>query len=337
MNGRCLRSPLTGVQRYAHEVSKRLCHLDVMTPGARVVGPIGHLWEQIVLPSRLSRRELLWSPGNTGPLTVHRQVVTIHDISPIDHPEWFSPAFAGWYGWMWPRLMRIVRLVIADSHHTRDRILGLGCISPDRVKVVHLGVDARFSPSDEGPDAPRFDLPCRRYLLALGSLEPRKNLGRLIAAWDRAVTHLPEDIWLVLAGASNPRIFSDCGLATIPARVCLPGRIPDDQLPGLYRRAMGFLYPSLYEGFGLPPLEAMASGVPVLAANRTSLPEAVGEAAVLVDPTDTEEMAIGIRRLVADESLRARLRTAGLARAARFTWDLTAEKTWSLLAAAADD
>ncbi len=331
VNGRCLLAPLTGVQRYAHEVSRRLSpDIVIRSPANSASGIRGQLWEQVALPCSLSDRDLLWSPGNTGPLAVQRQVVTIHDISPIEHPEWFSRSFSSWYRWMWPRLMRTVRHVIADSHYTRDRILSLGHLREERISVVHLGVDRRFTPDDP---APRHDfmLPCRRYALALGSLEPRKNLGLLITAWDLVAKRIPDDIWLVIAGAGNPRVFTDCGLPAPPPRVHFAGRIADEHLPSLYRDAMAFLYPSLYEGFGLPPLEAMASGVPVLTGNRTSLPEAVGDAALVIDPTDVHAIADGISRLLVDQDLRLRLRTSGLERAERFTWNRTAAETWSIL------
>jgi glycosyltransferase involved in cell wall biosynthesis len=281
-----------------------------------------------------SKGKLLFSPANTGPLSVAKQVVTIHDLSVIDRPEGFNPSFRAFYQFLLPRLARRVRAVITDSAFTRERLIEWAKIPPSRVHAIPLGVDRRFSQQQlDSIEKLRntLEIPSPYYILSLGSIEPRKNLPRLFAAWERIQQALPDDVWLVVAGGKGKSsVFKDVGIQ-IPPRVHLTGRVSDEFLPTLYSGALAFVYPSLYEGFGLPPLEAMACGTPVLTSNVTSLPEVVGDAGLLVDPYNVEAMAHGIRRLVEDSALREELRKKGLERAKQFTWERTAELTWAVL------
>jgi glycosyltransferase involved in cell wall biosynthesis len=339
VNTRALSAALTGVQRYALEITTRLGgRVRRVAPQANARGIRGHLWEQALLPLAIGR-SVLWSPANTGPLAVRRQVLTIHDLTPMDHPEWMGPAFARWYRWLWPRLIPRVHHVIADSASTKERIVHWFDVPEERVAVVHSGVDDRFRPcSEEAILAARsaLGLTERRYVLSLSSLEPRKNLHRLLRAWERALPHLPDDVWLVIAGATGAQeVFGEYTLGDLPRRVRLTGRVGDAHLPALYAGALVFAYPSVYEGFGLPPLEAMASGTPVLTGNRTSLPEVVGDAGLMVDPYDVDALADGLRTLLTDDALRERLRERGVERAKDFTWARAAEQVWSLLVEAA--
>jgi glycosyltransferase involved in cell wall biosynthesis len=295
----------------------------------------GHLWEQLVLPATV-RGRVLFSPSNTGPLRVKRQVVTLHDAVPLDHPEWLNSRFAAWYRFLTPRLVRRVAHVITISEFSKQRLLENTKLDEKHVTVIHLGVDQRFQPLSLEEAWTRLNdlnLPSRHYVLCVGSLEPRKNLSRLLQAWSRIQASVPDDIWLVLTGKKgNARVFAnDAGLDQLPPRVHLTGHVPDAVLPALYAGALVFAFPSVYEGFGLPPLEAMASGVPVLTGNRASLPEVVGAAGVMVDPYDVDALAEGLQGLIMDETLRARLSPLGLARAKQFSWDTTAERTWHIL------
>ena len=342
VNTRILSYPITGVQRYLLEILTRIPsdHLRQIAPHYPLSGARAHLWEQTVLPLR-TRGRLLWSPSNTGPLAVRHQVVTIHDVVPLDHPEWLNPRFAAWYRFLIPRLARRVRHVIAVSDFTRQRLIAHSGISADRISVIHCGVDARFSPqTQEAIVAARAELqlPAGRYVLSVGSLEPRKNLGRLLSAWERLLPELPPDVWLVLAGAKGKSlVFAEVPeLTRLPARVHLTGYVPDDRLPALYAGAEAFVYPSVYEGFGLPPLEAMACGTPVIVGNRTSLPEVVGDAAVLVDPYSTDAIAQALLDVITQPLLALKLRRAGPARAGSFTWTKAAEATHRVLNSAAD-
>ena len=344
INTRILFHPVTGVQRYLLELLQRMSAggIQQIAPQHPLSGARAHLWEQTVLPLR-TQGHLLWSPSNTGPLAVSKQVVTIHDLSPMDHPEWLNPRFAAWYRFLTPKLARRVARVITDSEFTKSRLLETTGVSDDKVIVVPLGVDARFVPQGREQvesSIQKLGLPTNRYVLSLGSLEPRKNLGRLLRAWEVIYRGLPEDVWLVVSGAKGKSlVFQDVPEleALLPPRVFLTGHVPDELLPSLYAGAMAFAYLSVYEGFGLPPLEAMASGTPTLVGNRASLPEVVGDAAVQVAPFDIEAIADGLHRLIEDASLRAVLREKGLERAGQFNWSKTAEQTWRVLAEAAGD
>ena len=340
VNVRVLSSVLTGVQRYTLELLSRFgSRVRTVAPKGRLDGVRGHLWEQVVLPRHLEG-ELLFSPSNTGPLTVARQVVTVHDVVPLDHPEWLNPRFAAWYRFLVPRLVRRVRRVTTISEFTRTRLLERTGVDPEKIVVIPNGVDARFHPRSEeevGKVRDALGIPTEHYVLSLGSLEPRKNLHRLLQAWERVQAEIPQEVWLVLAGAKGkPLVFRDISFDRLPPRVYLTGRVPDEYLPALYSGALAFAYVSVYEGFGLPPLEAMASGTPPLTGNRTALPEVVGDAGLMVDPYDVEAIAWGLKRLVEDSVLLEELRRKGLERANQFSWDKTADLTWKVLQEAAE-
>jgi len=336
VNCRILQSQLTGIGRYLTDILN--CdagpYQQVMPKQVRA-GIGGHVWEQFVLPFRVGRA-VLWSPSNTGPLLVRRQVVTIHDVTTLDHPEWMGRKFAAWYGFLLPKLVLRASHVIVVSEFTKQRLLAKTLIKADKITVIYNGVDAKFHPRDADEVAvavKAVGVPVKKYLLTVGSLEPRKNLKRLLAAWEQAQLELPDDIWLVVAGAKGKaQVFGDTtGAETLPPRVHLAGRVDDRLLPALYAGAAGFAYVSLYEGFGLPPVEAMASGVPVLVSDGTVFPEIIGDSGLLVDPMDVDSIATGIVRLLTDEKLAADLAQRGLERAKLYTWQRAASETLAAL------
>jgi glycosyltransferase involved in cell wall biosynthesis len=259
-------------------------------------------------------------------------VVTVHDLTLLRHPELGTPALRRLVG-RTARSVREATRVIADSEATRRDVVELLGAPPDRVRVVPLGCDPRFRPGDMaaarravaaelGIDAP--------FVLHVGTIEPRKNLPALLSAFARARRTRGLRQLLVLAGAPGwgvepvrARIAAE-GLADV---VRLTGPVSDAQLLQLYRAADLFAFPSLYEGFGLPVVEALACGTPVVTANAAALPEVAGDAALLVDPRDEGALADALDRGVNDPELRARLRTAGPARAAQFTWERCAAAT----------
>jgi glycosyltransferase involved in cell wall biosynthesis len=333
-------SSLTGVQRYTLEILKRLDKIETIAPKQPQDGLKGHLWEQTILPNRLGNK-LLWSPANTGPLAVRRQVLTIHDLSPLDHPENFSRGFSAWYKFLLPRLMRRVSRVLTVSEYSRKRVIELAHIEPERVFAVHNGVEARFQPRSK-PEVEQvkknLGLPSPHYVLSLSSLEPRKNLHRLLQAWAQVYPELPEEVWLVIAGGKGRSlVFREVSFDPLPPRVYLTGRVQDQDLPALYTGALAFIYPSVYEGFGLPPLEAMATGTPIITGNLTSLPEVVADAGLMVDPYNVEAIAEALKRLIDEEALRMELGKKGLERAALFTWERTADLTGQVFQAAIRD
>jgi glycosyltransferase involved in cell wall biosynthesis len=335
LNARFYSHVPTGMQRYGIEMATRLSDLlEVVRPASPLRGAQGHLWEQVYLPTASGNR-LLWSPNNTGPLAVARQICTMHDIIPVEHPEWFNARFAAWYRWLLPRLTNRVRHLIAVSQFTKDRLVERFGVHPDKISVIWNGVDAQFRPrSPQEIAAVRAALGIRspRYLLSLGSLEPRKNLRRLLTAWSRLKRELPDDLGLVIVGSKgHSLVFQDAGVTETPEGVQFTGYAQQEDLPALYSGAMALVYPSLYEGFGLPPLEAMACGTPVITSNTTSLPEISGGAALLVDPLNVDAIADAILRIVRDQELHTALRHKSLAHAANLTWDESAIQTRKIL------
>jgi glycosyltransferase involved in cell wall biosynthesis len=262
-------------------------------------------------------------------------VVTVHDVVPLDHPEWLNPRFAMVHRWLLPRIVRRAAHVITVSQFTRSRLIEHTGIQPEKVSAVYNGADSRFCP--QPPEAilamrAELGLPGKRYVLALGSIEPRKNMSRLLDAWRRVVARLPDDLWLVIAGArGRALVYRPVLLNNIPARVHFTGHVPDRLIPALYSGATVFAYLSMYEGFGLPPLEAMACGVPVITGNRTSLPEVIGDGGTMVNPFDIDEIAAKLEQLVSDEELRRSLAARGLERSELFSWQKASDATLRIL------
>ena len=338
-NARNVSAPLTGVQRYTRELLQRAPE-EVMeiVPPYPLSGAAGHLWEQCVLPLH-SRKRTLWSPGNTGPLTVRNQVVTIHDLAAIDHPEWFGRRFATWYNFLLPKLAQRVAHVITISHFTKQRLMERCAVSEDRISVVPNGVAESFTPQDASTvrrTREHLKIPSEHYLLAVGSPDQRKNLGRQLSVWRKIQHDVPNDLWLVLfGGTATSGIFRHTRHHHIPPRVYVVGSVPDDLLAPLYAGALVFLYPSVYEGFGLPVLEAMASGTPVLTSNLSALPEVAGDSAMCVNPYNEDDIAAALLTLIGDASLRGTLSEKGRKRSKQFSWEKSAHTTFEVLKALA--
>ncbi len=252
----------------------------------------------------------------------------MHDASALAHPEWYSRGYAAWQRTMLPALARAAVRVITVSSFSRDEIVELMGVSRERVTVVHGGVDERFAPTADAAGAARALGLERPYVLTVGSLVARKNLAALEPAGRELAARGVE---LVAAGGGRPQLRAEQG----PGAVRALGHVDDDLLPGLYAGARAFVLASRHEGFGLTCLEAMASGVPVVAADRAALPETTGGAALLVDPEDSGQIASALGRALEDEPLRQRLSAAGLARAATLSWDRAAREVDALLASLA--
>ena len=313
------RPELGGVERWARELSARLPAVhpgryEVARPPQALSHRAGHAWEQVVLPARAARRgaPLILCPANLAPVASRRAVVVIHDAAALREPAWYSRAYVAWQRAILPLVARRAKHVVTVSEYSASELVELLGVPRERITVIPGGVDARFRPEADAAGARRalgLDAP---YVLTVASRTARKNLGVLTAT---AAALAERGVDLVAAGGDRPQFSGDGPGGGIRAL----GHVPDALLPGLYAGAEAFVLPSLHEGFGLTCVEAMAAGVPVVAGDRAALPATVGDAGILVDPTDDGAVAEAVLRALGDEALRA----AGLRRAALFTWERT--------------
>ena len=266
------------------------------------------------------------------PLRRGKTLVTIHDLSFLRHPEGAEPNLRGYLCAAVPHSLEKADLILGDSENTRQDIIELFGVRPERVQVVYPGVDQAFRVIEDQQalaavkEAYSLDYP---FILSVGTLEPRKNLIRLLDAY--AVLRAGGDLEhkLVIAGGKGwlyDGIFRRVEELSLQEDVTFLGYLPEEHLPAVYCLSDLLVFPSLYEGFGLPPLEAMACGTPVITSDSSSLPEVVGEAGLMVPPGDAEALADTIRKVLADSELREDLVRRGLSRAAEFTWHAAGEK-----------
>ena len=276
-------------------------------------------WFWLGLPRavRRLRAEVLHLPAAIGPWrSPVPLVVTVHDVLALEHPEWFSRANALQQRLAVRRLANAARRVIVPSRHTAERLQEATGVSGERVRVIPWGVGPPFTPGPADPAVLRRHGIDGPYVVAVGTLQPRKGFDELAEeAGDRR---------LVIVGA---RGWHDADIAArLRGRAILTGRVDDAELVSLLRGADALVHPARGEGFGFPPLEAMACGTPVIAYRTSSLPEVVGDAGVLVEP-DPGALGEALGRLLADPALRATLRERGLARAGQLTWERCGEAT----------
>jgi glycosyltransferase involved in cell wall biosynthesis len=257
-------------------------------------------------------------------------VVAVHDLSYLAHPEWLSWRVRFTLNQLVPRSVRAAARVIAISDFTKQDLVERYGLPADKIVVVPLAAGTNFTPL---PDAAEQPLPAgirEPFILAVGNLEPRKNLATLIEAFAEMVRQHAFAGQLVIAGKAKYRGEEAAGAVArlgLEGRVIFTGFIDDHTLRLLYNRARLFAYPSRYEGFGLPLLEAMACGCPVVASNATAIPQTAGDAAILVDPTSVAALTAAMARVVGDPELARRMSIDGKAQAARFSWTRTAELT----------
>lgn len=336
INARFLTQNLTGVQRYAEQISLALKQLrdDVVfvTPHdvrshqtadvlqARCIGRNrGHLWEQIDLPLYLRRQgnPLLVSLGSSGPLFYDNQIATHHDITYVRFPHTYSWMFRTAYRIMTPILLSRVKTLLTPSEFSKGEISSFYKMPRERILTLPNAVTAHFLPATVHVGRP--------YLLAVSSPSAHKNFTRMIQAF-LSLRGQP-DLQLHIVGSTHG-LFADPDLqrlATRDPRIRFLGRLDDAELLTQYQGATAFVFPSLYEGFGIPPLEAQACGCPVLAANAASIPEVLRDSALYFDPLDTVQMAAAMQRILDDPALRQSLRRQGLANVMRFSWQRSAQ------------
>ena len=347
VNGRFLTRPSTGVDRFAlellraHALREPGVPLKALLPAesppvgsappglqlAQAGRGSGQAWEQFVLP-RLAGDAPLVNLCNTAPVLRERQLVVIHDAATLANPGNFSVAFRSWYRVMIGTLMRRTRLVASVSRFSADELTRYFGARARGVEVIHEGGEHILREAADVSVIERLALGGRRFVLAVGSQSPNKNLAAVVEAMK-----LLDDpnLLLVAAGGGNNRVFAAAAISD--PRLVSTGYVTDGQLRALYEHAACFVFPSFYEGFGLPPLEAMCCGCPVVASQRASMPEVCGDAALYCDPADPATLAKQLRRVLDSSALQEELRAAGHARAATFSWDRAARHFGELLEA----
>jgi glycosyltransferase involved in cell wall biosynthesis len=358
-----LDRPLTGMGRYTVELARALQRLDnapelfILTDGA--MGPlrgerfrsaqlpacrkllalmtVGNLW--ISLQARRLDLDIIHDPCGIAPFLFGAGkagiVVTLHDVIPFVFPETSSVMERIIYQHWLPARLSKVHAVLTGSHHSYKDIQRYLSVRSDRLFVVPYGVSTRFQPSPEEGFrallAEKYKI-THPYILYVGDFTPRKNLHRLLEAFQSLRSGLG-DIRLVLAGSrigQKALIEPTIRRLQMEDTVQCIGPIKETDLPGLYAGALLFVFPSLYEGFGFPPLEAMASGIPVISSDTTSLPEVVGEAVISVDPCSVDALSEAMRRVIANPGLREELTQKGLIQSSKFSWARTARETMAI-------
>jgi glycosyltransferase involved in cell wall biosynthesis len=336
VNGRFGSQPVTGVQRVARQLLRGLdrelaglgarLSVEVLAPrnashlpilehiGIRTVGRLtGHAWEQLELPL-YARAGVLLNFANTAPLLQQNQIVMIHDASVFAIPETYTPAFRWWYRALLPRLGTRARRILTVSSFSREDLSRRAGIPLSKIDVIPLGAEHILESAADARVFGRVPVRPGAYVLTVGSRSPHKNLGAVVTAVAGMNGTQPD---VVSVGTSESRVFTDSGPVT--ARMHATGHISDGELRALYEHALCLVYPSLYEGFGLPALEAMVCGCPVVVSNAASLPEVCGDAALYCDPRNPEDIAAKIAQLRNGDQ-RNQVRTLGFQRARAFTW-----------------
>ncbi len=309
------------------------CELSVYRTGLPTANPYARIfWEQCLQPVIARRQgiDLLHMMAYVSPVVATTPtVVTVHDLSFLRSPERFRPANRTYLSLFTGLSCQRARRVIAVSEHTKQDVMKVYGLPPEKVDVVYSGLDPHFArPAPEAiADFRRAHGLPEKFILYLGTIEPRKNLSTLIRAYAKV---RPAGVKLVCAGGRGwmvEDVFQTVEELRISREVIFPGFVPSEDLPFWYSAAQLFVYPSSYEGFGLPVIEALACGAPTITTDASSLPEAAGDAALLVPPDDIAALAETISRVLADSNLQSELAARGPAQAAKFTWQDCARDT----------
>lgn len=338
INCRFLTQPITGVQRYALELSlkllknalfevqfyapRHLLHEDLAEKlGVKRVGLLrGHLWEQLELPLFLKKDDLLINFCNTAPLLHSFKIITVHDLAFLQPEKWHSTWFRIVYSVLLPFLLKSTKTIVTVSQTTKKEICQRLDIDPDKIFVIHSAVSEDFNRFEKVPIE-------GRYVLFVGSMDPRKNLSTLIAAFSRIKT---QGISLKIVGGKDA-IFNYQELTASKPNIAFLGRVDDYTLFQLYSNAVAFVFPSVYEGFGLPPLEAMHRGCPVIGSDIEVLHEIYGESMLYFDPKDEQSIADAIDLICSSEEIRTELIENSKESIEKYTFEASSKRLIDLI------
>src|SRR5438270_4051334 len=330
IDGRALVGSRTGIGVHTAEIARRLSDAPLIASHAAIDDrsglercafrvdpmPFGVAWQQLVLP-RIATNGVLWAPHGTLPLALRiPSVATLHDFSSLTMPFRHRAKTVASFNVFIGRSLQVATRIAAVSRNVAEEAVRWFGVSRARIEIVPNGVDDFFTPDGDEDD----------YVLFVGTIEPRKGLDDLLAVWDSLPHPRPR---LILCGDAG------WGDIRLPRHAEITGYVDRARLRELYRHARAFVYPSRYEGFGIPPLEAMACGAPVIATRTGAIPEVADGAALLIDPGDRDALRESLVRLLRDEPLRRELRCRGAERAKQFRWDRSARLMMELLGAAA--
>ena len=349
INGRFLTQRQTGTQRNAYELTIKLFEfykdIIILMPNAPVnesydvknlpIKKIGFnksaLWEQLDLPYFLisKKHAFLVNLTNTAPVFYSNQLVSIMDMTVFIDSTWFNRRFATYYRWLVPKIVKKSKIVVTISECSKRNILKFTHVEESKVKVINCAVPSKFRSlaNDEYMDYKdllfKYSIREKQFFLAVSSLDPRKNFVNLIKGYQQLSTSVP----LLIVG-SKGKSFNDENLNNYEhnQNIIFTGYISDEELVKLYKSALCFVYPSLYEGFGIPPLEAMLCGCPTIVSNTSSMPEVCGDASIYVDPMDINSITKAMNDVIGDDNLRKNLIEQGYKRVNKFDWSYSAQQ-----------
>ncbi|HHS9965205.1 TPA: glycosyltransferase family 4 protein [Raoultella ornithinolytica] len=343
INGRFLTQNLTGVQRFAYELTSRLSLLRddvvILVPSRNtirteylkydmaieeVIGGSGHYWEQVTLPKYLRKKQnpVLVNLCNTGPIFYKNQIVTHHDITYVRYPKGFPLKFKVLYKLLTPVLLNNAKAVITVSNFSKNEISDFYKIPNDKINVIYNSVNDEFKAHTDAKKETKNE----DYFLAVSSINLHKNLHGLISAFNKTDLKIKLKI---IGGSTNT--FSKVNFINDDPRIEFLGRVDDTELIALYHSAKAFIFPSLYEGFGIPPLEAQTCCCPVISSDRASLKEVLGDSVIYFNPESKEEIISSLLLINSDDNIRNVLIERGKRNISRFSWDKSASQLNEIL------
>lgn len=339
INARFLTQHMTGVQRYAVEICLELKRMrgdeiEFVSPcgiiqkkyaemlNAQIIGKHkGHVWEQIDLPLYLRKKgnPLLLNLCNTAPLFYRNKIVTVHDVAFMAYPQTYSKSFLYFYKFMIPRIMRTARKVVTVSEFSKKEICKYYHVDKDNVSVVYNAVSESFRPLHQTER--------NSYFLAVSSMNYRKNFIYILEAFCKYQEQGGKECLYIIGDLKNAS-FKEIDLSkyTSNPKIQFLGRVSDEDLIRYYSNAVAFVYPSFYEGFGIPPLEAQTCGCPAICAKASCLPEVFGDSVLYCDPYDSDSLVSAFKKVVSDKDLRKTLQERGKMNTSKYSWEKSAEK-----------